>query len=396
LARDVLPLLEGQLAAGMRPSLLTPTGITAVNPFLEAPKRESIQPVSLLHTWNHVREWRSLMNESAAETSSEILHAHSFSAGMAAVRASSCVVYQLKQPVEKLAAAVGHCDENSWLARSFRVAEQFVLTRAAAVVVHDHTQRLACLERGVKAANAFLIPQPIEHSLLESAPERRWLIESAGAGPDTVFLLIPGLPTPDWESRDALLRWMRVLCNVRREHPDVRLVVLAETQARDTIWEMASACNLTPWISVLPTAMQDRALASADIVICDREHAQVESPLRLWRMAELCLQVMLSRIVTLLQTGVAAFGSVPVRCTTLPNAPAFLPATLSFAAPSPPLAASTVWPRAAPRPWGRSMTLSTEALSANVKGATRILQRRGLFRYRSEASFAASSFEVVN
>jgi len=273
LARDVLPLLEGQLAAGMRPSLLTPTGITAVNPFLEAPKRESIQPVSLLHTWNHVREWRSLMNESAAETSSEILHAHSFSAGMAAVRASSCVVYQLKQPVEKLAAAVGHCDENSWLARSFRVAEQFVLTRAAAVVVHDHTQRLACLERGVKAANAFLIPQPIEHSLLESAPERRWLIESAGAGPDTVFLLIPGLPTPDWESRDALLRWMRVLCNVRREHPDVRLVVLAETQARDTIWEMASACNLTPWISVLPTAMQDRALASADIVICDREHA---------------------------------------------------------------------------------------------------------------------------
>src|SRR4029077_4031763 len=122
-------------------------------------------------------------------------------------------------------------------------------------------------------ANAFLIPQPIEHSLLESAPERRWLIESTGAGPDTVFLLIPGLPTPDWESRDALLRWMRVLCNVRREHPDVRLVVLAETQARETIWEIASACNLTPWISVLPTAMQDRALASADIVICDREHA---------------------------------------------------------------------------------------------------------------------------
>ena len=109
LARDVLPLLEGQLAAGMRPSLLTPTGAVATTAFLESPKPESLSSISLLHTWNHVREWRSLMNESAAESSSEILHAHSFSSGMAAVRASSCVVYQLKQPVEKMAAAAGHC-----------------------------------------------------------------------------------------------------------------------------------------------------------------------------------------------------------------------------------------------------------------------------------------------
>src|SRR5689334_84639 len=99
LARDVLPLLEGQLAAGMRPCLLTPGGIVGASSLLNAPKRESAASVSLLNTWSHVREWRSLMNESAAETSSEILHAHSFSAGMAAVRASSCVVYQLKQPV---------------------------------------------------------------------------------------------------------------------------------------------------------------------------------------------------------------------------------------------------------------------------------------------------------
>ena len=145
-ARDVLPLVEGQLAAGMRPSLLTPAAVGGAA-FLEAPKRESVQPVSLLNTWSHVRKWRTLINESAADTSSDILHAHSFSAGMAAVRASSCVVYQLKQPVEKLAAASENYDENSWLVRSFRVAEQFVLTRAAAVVVPDHAQRLACLER---------------------------------------------------------------------------------------------------------------------------------------------------------------------------------------------------------------------------------------------------------
>src|SRR5690348_4983534 len=62
LARDVLPLLEGQLAAGMRPSLLTPSGIAGASSFLKAPKRESVAPVSLLNTWGHVRQWRSLMN----------------------------------------------------------------------------------------------------------------------------------------------------------------------------------------------------------------------------------------------------------------------------------------------------------------------------------------------
>jgi glycosyltransferase involved in cell wall biosynthesis len=269
-ARDVLPLVEGQLAAGMRPSLLTPGGI-AGNGFLETPKRE--RSVSLLNTWSHVREWRSLMNESAAETSSEILHAHCFSAGMAAVRASSCVVYQLKQPVEKLAAVGESYDENSWLARSFRVAEQFVLARSAAVVVPDHAQRLACLERGVNAANTFLIPEPIEHALLESAPERRWLVEAASAAAETVFLLVPGLPSAEWEARDALLRWLRVLCNVRRQHGDVRLVLLADMQAQEMAYEMASACNLTTSICVLSNTMRNRALASADVVICDREHA---------------------------------------------------------------------------------------------------------------------------
>jgi len=269
-ARDVLPLVEGQLAAGMRPSLLTPAGSSGLG-VLETPKRE--RPISLLNTWSHVREWRRLMNESAAETSSDILHAHSFSAGMAAVRASSCVVYQLKQPVEKLAAAMESYDENSWLSRSFRVAEQFVLTRAAAVVVHDHTQRLACLERGVNAAHTFLIPEPIEHALLESAPDRKWLAEAERAGSETVFLFVPGLPSSEWERRDALLRWMRVLCNVRRQHDDVRLLLLAEEPAQEAICEIASACNLMPWIHVVPLTMRDKALSSADVVICDREHA---------------------------------------------------------------------------------------------------------------------------
>src|SRR5438105_10257532 len=273
LAREVLPLVEGQLAAGMRPFLLTPSGFGTPSTFQENNKREGTPPVSLLETWNHVREWRKLLNDSAAETSAEIIHTHSFSAGMAAVRASTGVVYHLRQTVEKRAAAAGNSEAHSWLARSFRVAEQFVLIRAAAVVVNHHAARVACLERGVNAANLFLIPEPIESGVLETISERSWLVQISSAGPDTVFVLIPGLPASSaWECRDALLRWMRVLVNVRRENADVKFVVLAEGAVSEALHQIASACNLLTSICVLPSALRGKALSSADIVICDREH----------------------------------------------------------------------------------------------------------------------------
>src|SRR4051812_33377740 len=78
LAREVLPLVEGQLAAGMRPFLLTPGGYGAAGTFLDTSNGDTAAQISLLETWSHVREWRKLLNESAAETASEIIHAHSF------------------------------------------------------------------------------------------------------------------------------------------------------------------------------------------------------------------------------------------------------------------------------------------------------------------------------
>jgi glycosyltransferase involved in cell wall biosynthesis len=273
-AREVLPLVEGQLAAGMRPFLLTPAGYGSARSFLDGGKRESKTPVSLLQTWNHVREWRRLLNESEADRSSEIVHAHSFASGMAAVRASSGVVYQLRRTVEKIAAAEGNCDEGSWLARSFRVAEQFVLLRAAAVVVSSHAERLACLERGVGAEYLFCIPDPIRSELLESVPDRNWLEQVAGGNSETVFFVVPGLPeSPSWESRDSLLRWMRVLSILRQENADARFVLVAAEEAEPSVNQMAAACNLLPWVTVLRPEWCDRALGSADVVICDREHA---------------------------------------------------------------------------------------------------------------------------
>jgi len=275
LAREVLPLVEGQLAAGMRPFLLTPGGFGAAGAFQDKKNGESVLPISLLHTWNHVRDWRKLLGESAAEVSAEVIHAHSFASGMAAVRASSGVVYQLRQGVEKLASIAGHCDENSWLARSFRVAEQFVLARAAAVVVNNHAERLACLERGVNAETLFLIPDPVGSELLESAPDRDWLEAITKGSAETVFFLIPGFPTSSvWERKDALLRWMRVLSVVRHEHANVRFVFIGESHDREAIDELALACNLTPWVKVVAREMRRRAMATADVIICDREHSE--------------------------------------------------------------------------------------------------------------------------
>ena len=274
LAREVLPLVQGQLAVGMRPYLLTPSGYGSARNFLENKTNETSGSISLLQAWNHVREWRKLLNESAAETSSEIVHAHSFASGMAAVRASSSVVYELRVPVEERAVAAGNCAENSWLARSFRAAEHFVLTRAAAVVVNNHHERLACLERGVGPENLFLIPEPIDSELFESTGDHKWLQQVGGGTVDTVYFLVPSLPgSSAWERRDALLRWMRMLSILRTEYSDVRLLFIADWQAATAIHQIAVACNLLPWITVLAPEMSDKAMSSADVVICDAEHA---------------------------------------------------------------------------------------------------------------------------
>lgn len=273
LAREVLPLVQGQTAAGMRPSLITPGGYTVPSSLVEGNSAEGALPVSLLRTWNHVREWRRLLHDSAVESFSEIVHAHSFAAGMAAIRASLSVAYQFKAGIEALAIAAGNCAENSWLAHSFRVAENFVLTRAAAVVVNHNKERRACLERGVNSENLFLIPEPADSEWFESTADRPWLEQIGNGNHETVFFLVPSMPVSSWDRRDALRRWMRVLAILRQEYRETRFLFLAERQAASAIHQMALACHLMPWIKVLSPEMRDKAMASADVVLCDSEHA---------------------------------------------------------------------------------------------------------------------------
>src|SRR5437016_13438260 len=123
--RDVQEVVEAQLAAGMFPYVITASGNS---------QSETDDRPSLLQSWQGVRNWRKNLDESVPATwpgkQETIVHAHSFTAGMAAVRGENPAVYDVREFVEEQAA------DSPWLKRSFRTAEQFVLTRAAAVVVH--------------------------------------------------------------------------------------------------------------------------------------------------------------------------------------------------------------------------------------------------------------------
>jgi hypothetical protein len=141
-ARDALSLIEIQSAAGMHPWLLTAA--------------HDCSTASLLTTWQHVREWRRIILETEPTWNGDIVHAHSFASGMAAVRNCAAVVYDLSAFVEGISGEA-HLELNSWLARSFRVAEQFVIARAAAVVVHTPEMLQRVLRRGADPAGAFLV-----------------------------------------------------------------------------------------------------------------------------------------------------------------------------------------------------------------------------------------------
>src|SRR5260221_6485309 len=160
-ARDVLPVVEVQVAVGMRPSIVTPKGAAPAELYLSGGNQAQPRSLSLLRSWQDVRNWRKSLLDCAPETTSDLVHAHCFAAGMAAVRNCRCVVYDLSACIEEMAISAGLCESGSWMGRSFRVAEQFVLSRAAAVIVHSRGLKEAALERGAPPDAVFLVPEPI-------------------------------------------------------------------------------------------------------------------------------------------------------------------------------------------------------------------------------------------
>src|SRR5256885_2195533 len=198
-ARDVLTLVQSQLAVGMRPHLVTPRGFGSATIYLGKPLKEKSSPVSLLQEWNRVRNWRRLLSESDSDKAAEIVHAHSFAAGMAAVRSDATVVYDFHLPIEEIAG-----EGKSWLGRSFSVAEQFVLSRANAVVVHCEDLWRRCIERGASKENLFLIPHPLDPLWCDSVSDRRWIEWRFAAKPETTVFLVAGLGKKTSESEKQI------------------------------------------------------------------------------------------------------------------------------------------------------------------------------------------------
>src|SRR5258708_1851707 len=192
-ARDVLPVVEGQVTAGMRPYIVTPQGAGTAELYLAKGDLEQPATLSLLRAWPDARHWRKSLLECDPENTADVLHAHSFAAGMAAVRGFSCVVYDVGACIEDWAIASGQCDHGSWMGRSFRVAEQFVFSRAEAVIVHSLSMISAVEERGAPHESVFLIPEPLDFEAEIPPMQSSFLQERLGVPCGTTSYFVPQL-----------------------------------------------------------------------------------------------------------------------------------------------------------------------------------------------------------
>jgi hypothetical protein len=80
------------------------------------------------------------------------------------------------------------------MGRSFRVAEQFVLSRAAAVIVHSTGLKEAALERGAPSDGVFLVPEPIsdeDEPAAALSQDIDFLSRRFGFAPESVSFFVP-------------------------------------------------------------------------------------------------------------------------------------------------------------------------------------------------------------
>jgi glycosyltransferase involved in cell wall biosynthesis len=221
--RDVLDVAECQLIVGMRPFLLTPQESGSAAIYLHRQdvgqgEVETSDPDSLLTAWGHVRGWRKPLSHIEVDGEHNLLHVHSFASGMASVRSSLSIIYDMRAFVEQLAVANAHCEEKPWLARSFRLAEQFIFARASAMVVHSPFLKAVCIERGATAESVFCICDPVL-----TLPE---ITLSDNSGKFVIFA--PDVACSDRDAESSMeqaLQLLLALQLVRRERKDMRLVL---------------------------------------------------------------------------------------------------------------------------------------------------------------------------
>ncbi len=267
-ARDVLPVVEGQVAVGMRPFIVTPQGAGSAEVYLSGGNQDQPRSLSLLRSWQDVRNWRKSLLDCAPETTSDLVHAHCFAAGMAAVRNCSCVVYDLSACIEEMAISAGLCESGSWMGRSFRVAEQFVLSRAAAVIVHSRGLKEAALERGAPPDAVFLVPEPISEDNEPPALSQDidFLTRRFGFAPGSVSFFVPQFALEEQLS-PAAVSVLEGFALASNELPQFNLLLEAPESARRAINEHASRLGISLHVALVHQFDVPATMESAHVVV---------------------------------------------------------------------------------------------------------------------------------
>jgi glycosyltransferase involved in cell wall biosynthesis len=291
-ARDVLPVVEGQISAGMRPYIVTPQGAGAAELYLSGKRSDHPRSLSLLRLWQDVRNWRKSLLDCEPELSSDVVHAHCFAAGMAGVRSVSCVVYDLRACIEEMAMAAHLCEPGSWMGRSFRVAEQFVLSRAAAVMVHSQGMRQAAVERGAPPENLFLVPDPIAgEDDPPLFPDADFLFRRYGMAPETVSFFVPQFSAEGMtELSAAAISALEGFALASNELPEFGLLLEAPESARKAINEHAGRLGIAGHVALVHQLDALAAMQSAHVVVALDETPG--NPLAVRQANEICLKAL--------------------------------------------------------------------------------------------------------
>jgi glycosyltransferase involved in cell wall biosynthesis len=265
-AREVANVVEAQIHVGMRPYLLMLNGSRAMPSDAIGQRKTIDNPLSLLKGWQDVRSWRRHFDENGISLHAQLIHAHSFAAAMAAIRGGDTVVYDVREWIEEQTMGA-----NSWLARSFRTAEQFALARSSAVVVHSYAMKSECVSRGVAPADVFVVPDPIcggTHDLDALSPEM--CVARTGK------VLVLAKVTPATESGRKhttnsldLNNLFLALSQAVQENDAIRLLLVSPGDLLLEISKKARGLNIRDKVIITAEEDQDRAMATVEIVIAD-------------------------------------------------------------------------------------------------------------------------------
>jgi len=184
------------------------------------------------------------------------------------VRSCSCVVYDLGGCIEEMAISAGLCDSGSWMARSFRVAEQFVLSRAAAVIVHSRGLKEAALERGAPPDAVFLVPEPISEDNEPPALSQDidFLARRFGFAPDSVSFFVPQFALLEQLS-PAAVSVLEGFALASNELPQFNLLLEAPESARRAINEHASRLGISLHVALVHQFDVPATMESAHVVV---------------------------------------------------------------------------------------------------------------------------------